>query len=213
MLLAAVALFVALGGPASAAKTIKKALFATEAGSARKVDGLSASKRPKPNTLLALNKNGKFPSSVGAIGPRGLQGAQGAQGPQGDRGSLGAAGSAVSYARIFFDPPDGGGAPDWRADDRLSKRIDNTVNFRRVSAGEYCFHDLPFTVSNAVATLGGKLPATKSFAVTVAFRNATPGLQPADCDVVVYVYNVTSPAAPVLDDPIPDDNEIYVTFN
>jgi hypothetical protein len=65
------------------------------------VDGLSASKRPRPNTLLALDKNGRFPSSVlpasvfpaVAPGPAGATGATGRQGPQGPAGSQGPAGA------------------------------------------------------------------------------------------------------------------------
>lgn len=222
MLLAGLALFVALGGPASAAKSIKKALFAKEAASAREVDGLSASRRPKPRTLLALDKDGKFPASVGQVGPRGPAGPQGAQGPrgvQGDRGFTGAAGSAIAYSRIFFGPPDEGGpTEEWRADDVFSTRIDNDVNFTRISAGEYCFHDLPFKVSNAVASLGGKL-STKAYSVSVDFgANGDPA--PAGCNsrdpngnyALVHVYDITG-AAPAAADPTEHTNEVYVAFN
>ena len=102
-----VALFVALGGPSYAGNTIGKALSAKDAD---RVDKLHASKAPKPGTLLALDKKGKFPVSVlpltegpqGPAGPAGEAGARGEAGPigpigpagpQGDRGPAGPAGS------------------------------------------------------------------------------------------------------------------------
>jgi hypothetical protein len=227
LVIAALALFVALGAPGYAASVVDRALFAKRAGTAKKaryatragkVDGFSASSRPRPRRLLALDKNGKFPASVGLTGPTGPRGVQGPQGIHGERGFVGAPGSALGYARIFFDPPDEGGAPEWRADDVFSKRIDNDVNFTRAAAGVFCFHDLPFDVSNAVATVGGTL-STKPFLVTAAF-GATGASIPAGCNAsadarknaVLYVYD-TSGVTPVLSDPVEDVNEIYVAFN
>lgn len=88
--------------------------FAQYAANAYKLNGITASRKPQPNALLALNKNGKYPASVlpegargpagppgpagatgaaGAAGSAGVQGATGAAGPQGARGDTGAAGS------------------------------------------------------------------------------------------------------------------------
>lgn len=76
---------VAPGLPTAAAATKKQKVNATT------VNGLRASKRPKPNRLLALDKHGKLPASVL---PAPLAGPQGAQGPKGDKGDAGATGAA-----------------------------------------------------------------------------------------------------------------------
>ncbi|HYH57852.1 MAG TPA: hypothetical protein VD790_01350 [Thermoleophilaceae bacterium] len=89
------ALFVALGGSAVALDVVpfaKEAGFAKKAGKAKKakaagkVDGLSASKTPKKNKLLALNNTAKFPA---AVLPEGFTGPQGATGPIGATGPAG----------------------------------------------------------------------------------------------------------------------------
>jgi Collagen triple helix repeat (20 copies) len=84
-----IALFVALGGPSQAARIVDRALFARNAGS---VDGLSATKRPRPGKLLALNAKGKFPARVLPPGTQGPAGAAGPEGPTGETGPAGAAG-------------------------------------------------------------------------------------------------------------------------
>lgn len=81
------------------AEAVNVVRFARNAGA---VDGISASKRPKRNQLLALNRNGKLPVSVlpegtdiiieGPPGPRGAVGAQGPQGTPGQQGAQGPAG-------------------------------------------------------------------------------------------------------------------------
>ena len=98
LVLAALALFVALGGPTQAAGIVRKAV------SADKVDGLHATKTPKPNRLLALDSKAKLPASVlpalpgGVPGPKGDQGEPGPagpvgpSGPKGERGPTGAEG-------------------------------------------------------------------------------------------------------------------------
>jgi hypothetical protein len=235
LVLAAIALFVALGAPGYAARTLDKALFAKKAGSAKKagfakragkVDGFSASGHPKAHRLLALDGNGKFPASVGLAGPvgpqgpqgtRGLRGVQGAGGLQGPRGFTGTPGSAIGFSRIFYGPDDHGANPDWRADDVFSKGIDNDAHFHHPSAGVYCFHDLPFNVSNAVATLGGVLSG--KYQLSVAF-GATDAVMPQGCtpaankarNAVVRLYDISG-ANPTPTDPVQNVNEIYVLFN
>jgi hypothetical protein len=80
--LAASALVVALLGSTSlgkaAANVVKRALYAKNSGA---VNGIKASRAPKPGRLLPLNKAGKFPRSVGAVGPTGPRGAVGPPGP------------------------------------------------------------------------------------------------------------------------------------
>jgi hypothetical protein len=66
--------------------------FARNAG---KVNGIRASRTPKPNHLLALASNGRFPSSVA---PKGEQGERGLAGPQGP------AGPPASTRFIVADP-------------------------------------------------------------------------------------------------------------
>jgi hypothetical protein len=75
------------------AKHAKTAGFATNAGA---VNGLKASRLPRPGRLVPLGADGKFAASVGQVGPAGLTGPAGAQGPKGDTGAQGVPGlSAV----------------------------------------------------------------------------------------------------------------------
>lgn len=82
LVIALLALFVALGGPSQAARLVTNS---------DKVDGLHASTKPKPKTLLALDRKGKLPASVLTLkeGPQGPQGLPGVQGPKGDTGATG----------------------------------------------------------------------------------------------------------------------------
>jgi len=87
--LALLALAVALSDvtPASAVKTIKRALFASNSAA---VDGISASRTPKAGQLLALDGQGRFPGSVlSTPGSRGPRGAEGPVGPRGIEGQVG----------------------------------------------------------------------------------------------------------------------------
>jgi hypothetical protein len=112
--LSVVATVVAAPSPAMAAKK-KKAV------NARTVNGLKASKTPKPNQLVALDKNAKLPLSVfptslistlsgasgvsGASGASGVSGASGAsgatgpQGPQGPKGDTGTVDTSSFYTK------------------------------------------------------------------------------------------------------------------
>jgi hypothetical protein len=94
--------------PGDAARAVRRLL------DAERVDGVSASRRPRPGHLLPLGPDGRFPASVvppGARGPRGAQGPSGPTGPRGpsdvivrrrdDRAFVGlAAGSSVTVATI-----------------------------------------------------------------------------------------------------------------
>jgi hypothetical protein len=88
MLIACAALAIACTGvtPAVAVRALRGIVFANNAD---KVDGIKASRKPKPGRLLALDKHGKFSTSVfpdGVRGPRGPQGPEGQQGPGGPPG-------------------------------------------------------------------------------------------------------------------------------
>lgn len=99
-------IFIVLGGVAVAADVVpfaKEAGFAKRAGKAKKakqankVDGLSASTKPRKNKLLALDGDKTFPAKVlpeGFAGPAGPQGDQGPAGPQGEKGEEGETGAA-----------------------------------------------------------------------------------------------------------------------
>jgi len=92
--IALLALFIALGGPVYATTTVTH-MFAANAD---KVDGFHASSKPKPKTLLALDRSAKLPASVlplttGSAGPQGAKGDTGLQGPKGDTGATGATGA------------------------------------------------------------------------------------------------------------------------
>ena len=91
---------------AAAQNAVRVALYAKNAG---KVDGVSASRVPRPGHLLALDANGKIPASVlppaepgppgppgpsGPPGPPGSPGERGAEGPQGPIGPVGPEGPA-----------------------------------------------------------------------------------------------------------------------
>ena len=90
-----VALALALVGASQAGQTavsaVKIALFAKNSG---KLNGLQASRTPKPGRLLPLGANGKFPALViptaaGAKGPKGDPGRKGTQGDPGMNGQSG----------------------------------------------------------------------------------------------------------------------------
>ena len=70
MVVALIGVFLALGGPAYTAGTVKRALFAKKARNADRVDGFHASATPKPGRLLPLGANGRFPAAV--LPPTGL---------------------------------------------------------------------------------------------------------------------------------------------
>lgn len=84
LILSATALVVAVLGTTplgtAARNAVPRALFAQNAG---KVGGIKASRKPKPNQLLPLGANAKFPASIVPEGPQGKQGERGPQGPPG----------------------------------------------------------------------------------------------------------------------------------
>lgn len=68
-------------GPADAARAVKRALMADNS---KAVNGIKASRTPRAGQLLALDRNGRFPTGVlpdVARGPRGLPGPPGPPGP------------------------------------------------------------------------------------------------------------------------------------
>src|ERR1700716_1477126 len=99
MAVALAALLIALTPVAVAAtKAVKRALFAANAG---KVDGINASRKPKANQLLALDRSAHFPLSVM---PRGLKGPKGDPGVKGDPGTPGTPGGSLA-ARVTAAGP------------------------------------------------------------------------------------------------------------
>lgn len=84
MVLSAAAFFVSLVGvtPADAVNTVRRALFAKNAGA---VDGISASRTPRPGMLLPLDASGKLPTR--AL-PQGARGERGPRGPEGQAGPM-----------------------------------------------------------------------------------------------------------------------------
>jgi hypothetical protein len=119
--LAATAVIVAVFGSTplgqAAGGAVKVALFAKNAG---KVNGIKASKTPKAGQLLALGKDGHFPTSIvpagpagpkGDPGPRGTTGSQGPAGPQGPKGATGAQGPAGAKGATGATGPQGAAGP------------------------------------------------------------------------------------------------------
>jgi hypothetical protein len=97
--------------PAGGAARRSIAAFASNAGA---VNGIKASRTPKPRRLVPLGRNAKLPPSVvptvrgprgatGAPGPPGPQGPAGPQGPQGAQGATGPAGPGP--AKLAYDVP------------------------------------------------------------------------------------------------------------
>jgi hypothetical protein len=105
---AALLLVLLAGSPAGGAARRSIAAFALNAGA---VNGIKASRAPKPGRLVPLGRNAKLPSSVvptvrGARGLRGAQGPIGPAGPQGPQGAPGPAGPVGQGAsRVAFDAP------------------------------------------------------------------------------------------------------------
>lgn len=102
---AALLLVLLAASPAGGAARRSIATFARNAGA---VNGIKASRTPKPGRLVPLGKNAKLPASVvpvarGARGLPGPPGPVGPAGPQGPRGATGPAGPGAS--KIAFDAP------------------------------------------------------------------------------------------------------------
>jgi len=102
---AALALAALATSPAGGAARRTIAAFAANAGA---VNGIKASRSPKPGRLVPLGRNAKLPPSVvptvrgargapGAIGPAGPQGPAGAQGPPGATGPAGPGAGKLAY--------------------------------------------------------------------------------------------------------------------
>jgi hypothetical protein len=91
--LPALALVVLSLSPAGNAARRAVAAFAQNAGA---VNGIKASRTPRPGRLVPLGRNAKLPASVLPLqrGPRGAPGPAGPPGPQGPAGPQGAAGVA-----------------------------------------------------------------------------------------------------------------------
>jgi hypothetical protein len=102
---AALPVAVLAASPAGGAARRSIAAFAQNAGA---VNGIKASRTPKPGRLVPLGKNAKLPRSVVPTtrGARGLQGPVGPLGPVGPQGPQGAAGPAgPGAAKLGFDVP------------------------------------------------------------------------------------------------------------
>jgi hypothetical protein len=105
---AVLALTALAAGPAGGAARRSIAAFATNAGA---VNGIKASRTPKPGRLVPLGRNAKLPASVVPVrrGARGLTGPQGPVGPQGPAGLSGPAGppgaAGPRAAKISHDVP------------------------------------------------------------------------------------------------------------
>ena len=110
-------LAVLFASPAGGAAMRTIAAFAENAGA---VNGIKASRAPKPGRLVPLGRNAKLPSSVvptirgphgpsgpagpaDPAGPAGLAGAQGPAGPPGPSGPQGAPGPGA--AKLSYDVP------------------------------------------------------------------------------------------------------------
>ncbi len=136
----------------AAQNAVRVALYAKNAG---KVDGVSASRVPRPGHLLALDANGKIPASVlppaelgppgppgpaGPPGPPGSPGERGAEGPQGPVGPVGPEGPAgVTGAAGAQGEPGEPATVLWAsvAADGAIVRGTGTADARQVATGSY----------------------------------------------------------------------------
>ena len=111
-----------------------KGLFATNSD---RVDGIHASRTPRPGMLLALGANGKFAASAvptvrgprgvsGPAGPAGPVGAAGAQGPKGETGAAGAQGPNGEAGAAGPQGPKGATGPAGPAGTSLATQIRST---------------------------------------------------------------------------------------
>ena len=103
-----IALAALAASPAGGAARRSIAAFAANAGA---VNGIKASRTPKPGRLIPLGRNAKLPASVvpttrgprGATGAPGPAGSQGPAGPQGPQGATGPPGPGA--AKLAYDVP------------------------------------------------------------------------------------------------------------
>jgi Collagen triple helix repeat (20 copies) len=81
----------------------KQAGYANRAGNAIAVNGIKASKQPRPGMLVPLGLDGKLPASVvgqvSTAGPKGDPGEKGAKGDKGDKGDKGLKGDPGNKGR------------------------------------------------------------------------------------------------------------------
>ena len=135
---ATLALFLALGGVGYAATSLP----ANSVGSAQlKPDAVTGAKVKNGSLRSADFKKGQLPK--GAKGATGATGPAGPAGVAGPAGAPGAAGTALGYALVKAD-----GTLDAT---RSSANI-TAAMVTNASASASCFHDLPFTVKNTIAT-------------------------------------------------------------
>lgn len=84
LVLSAIALVVALLGSTPLGEAARNAVpLALFANNADKVDGIHASRVPRPGYLVPLAANGRFPAAVGTVGPPGERGPAGVPGISG----------------------------------------------------------------------------------------------------------------------------------
>jgi hypothetical protein len=189
MIVACVALVVALGGVSYAAgvlpagsvgaKQIKKSAVTLTKISPAARSALTGQSGP------AGQKGDKGdPGAPGAQGPKGDAGAPGAPGAQGAKGAPGAPGlaglkgetgdpgSALAYAHVNANGT---------IDDSRSKGI-SSANLTKRSISSYCFHDLSFTPSNAVATIdyGASSTGREIAQVEIATSGAAVDCEPGE---------------------------------
>src|SRR5205085_4440034 len=104
LVLSAVALVVALLGTTPLGHAARGILpIARYAKNSDKVDGINASRIPRPGYLVPLGVNGRFPQTVGAIGPPGPPGPAGPAGPAGATGAAGVIGGVLVSADTAAD--------------------------------------------------------------------------------------------------------------
>lgn len=201
LLIASLALAVALlGTPFVQAGTsaVRRALFASDAGS---VNGIKASKTPKPGRLLALDRAGRFPASVVPSGARGAKGDTGARGPQGEPGPAGPA-TAASIADGSITPAKHGVVPSARVTkDSLQAPSGDTV--ASWNTQQFDTADLwnPSEPTKLTAPIAGIYLVTAG-AIRQQNSNAIPGLAIRVDGTITYAEQRPEPLTDTVDLPV-----------
>jgi hypothetical protein len=112
------------------------------------------------------------------------------QGPKGDKGDTGDAGEAVAYANVIAN-----GTLE-TTEPGINKNITNAMIRHTAATGVYCFHNLPFTVKNALVSADNSFAFNDTLASVAVSTDTTEVL--GDCQagdrVRVRTFDISAAA-------------------